>query len=78
MPNCYLCTNCIAMLRKFMIVVAFALGSFVSVKAITPPVEELDLARAKSLLEHGRWSDANTAYKRLMESVSTEDVATVE
>lgn len=78
MPNCYLCTNCIAMLRKFMIVVAFALGSFVSVKAITPPIEELDLARAKSLLEHGRWSDANTAYKRLMESVSTEDVATVE
>lgn len=66
------------MFRKSIIVAAFALCGICSAGAINPPVVEIDFARAKSLLEHGRWSDAAGEYKRLLEIVPSGDVAATE
>lgn len=61
-------------MKRISVVMVFALAAIaVSGGVAQAGVEERLLARAKSLLEHGRWSDARHEYMRLREAVATDD-----
>ena len=69
-------TNCVDMFRRVKILFVMLLAALVCGQAVAN-TEQLLFARAKSLLEHGRYADARHAYLRLKDMVALDDVAAV-
>lgn len=66
------------MLRKLIIAIAFVVAALSSAEAMTTAPQKSIFERAKSLLEHKRWSDARHEYLRLRKIVTQEDVEAVQ
>ena len=66
------------MFRKITITILFVAASVCGAVAITPTPQKALFDRAKSLLEHGRWSEARHEYQRLQETTHSDDVGAVQ
>ena len=70
-------TNCVDMFRRVKILFVMLLATLMCGQAVAGNSEQVLFARAKSLLEHGRYADARHAYLRLKDMVASDDVAAV-
>ena len=66
------------MYRKFKIAITLLFSLVVCAPASAQTKEQVLFARAKSMLEHGRYADARHSYMRLKEVINPEDVAAVQ
>lgn len=66
------------MYRKFKIAITLLFALVVCAPASAQTKEQVLFARAKSMLEHGRYADARHSYMRLKEVINPEDVAAVQ